>query len=440
MDAGDLLWTRPKVTEKERPQRELKAKLLLEASGQLGVDALGVGDGDLAFGIDFLVTESKKHGLAHISANLADSAGELIFPSVLRVERGGKTFGVTSVILDTHTFEGTRILPIHESVAAAVAELGETVDFVVVLSGLGLEEDKKLAREVPGIDLIFGSHTRTMQTDPVIVGTTAIFQAGSRGKHVGEATLQLREGGVGWSNDEGRERALRRLAQIEEQLKRYDDQLDQVSDQRSKDRLARLRKVTQGRYDQIYVPPADDGTTHVITGKSIPMGKDLADEPRMKELVDATLEQLGPQEDDGHGHAGHGHARDTPKQETEYVGSSTCLGCHREQYADWKDTGHARAYKTLVAEKRQFDDDCWSCHVTGANLPGGPASATEVGILRNVQCEACHGTGRKHASNPTGVDMIRTPTEATCLTCHTEEQTEGRFEFHEYLPKVDHAD
>ncbi len=442
MDAGDLLWTRPKVTAKERPQRELKAKLLLEASAQLGVDAMGVGDGDLAFGIDFLTEHASKHGLPYVSANLADPAGARIFSQVVRVERGGKTFGITSVIGTTHKFEGTSFLPVNESITAAVAELTGTVDFVVVLSGLGLEEDKTLATEVAGIDLIFGSHTRKMQVDPVIVGTTAIFQAGSRGKHVGEATLALREGGVGWSNDEGRERSLRRLAQIREQLDRYDTQIEQVSEQRSKDRLVRLRKVTQGRLDKIYVPPADDGTTHVITGKSIPMGKDLVDEPKMKELVDATLEQLGDEPDQhaGHGHGAQPHATDTPKKDTDYVGASTCLGCHREQYADWKDTGHAHAYKTLVTEKRQFDNDCWSCHVTGANKPGGTDSAKTVGTLRNVQCEACHGPGRKHASNPPGVDMVKTPTEAVCLECHTEEQTEGRFVFEDYIPKVDHAD
>jgi len=440
VDAGDLLWTRPKVTEKERPQRELKAKLLLAASKQLGVDAMGVGDGDLAFGIDFLVAGAKEHELPYVSANLANPAGDLIFDRVVRVERGGKTFGITSVIHNTHPFEGTTFLPLNESVAAAVAELTGTVDFVVVLSGLGLEEDKQLAQSVAGIDLIFGSHTRSMQTDPIIVGSTAIFQAGSRGKHVGEATLELREGGVGWSNDAGREAAIARLAQVEEQMRRYDQQITEASEQRAIDRLTRLRKVTQGRYDSIYVPPKDDGTSNIISGRAVPMGKTLDDEPAMKALVDATLEQLGDTEpDDGHGHGAHESAA-ANKPKGDFVGSSTCLGCHREQYADWKDTGHARAYKTLVAAKRQFDNDCWTCHVTGANQPGGPASAKEVGIYRSVQCEACHGAGRTHSSQPTEVHLVKTPTEATCLTCHTEEQTEGRFVFDEYLPRVDHAD
>jgi hypothetical protein len=433
-----MLWSRPKVSEKERPQRELKATLLLAASAQLGVDALGVGDGDLAFGLDFLVDGAKEHCLPYVSANLANPAGELIFPPVRRVERGGMTFGITSVLLDTHQLDGTTILPVNPAVAGAVAELQGTVDFVVVLSGLGLKEDEKLAEAVPGIDLIFGSHTRKMQVDPIIVGSTAIFQAGSRGKYLGEVTLEIREGGVGWSNEEGRERALRRLSQIEEQLRRYDRQIEQSEDPRSKDRLTRLRKVTQGRYDDIRVPPEDDGSTHVITGRSVPMGKDLEDEPEMKKLVDATLDQLGEVGggDDGHGH---GHRSET-RTYGDYVGSSTCLACHREQYTDWKTTGHARAYKTLVVEKRQFDNDCWSCHVTGANKPGGPEHAKEVGSMRNVQCEACHGAGRQHASNPTSVDMVKTPVEAKCLECHTEEQTEGRFVYADYLPRVDHVD
>jgi hypothetical protein len=36
--------------------------------------------------------------------------------------------------------------------------------------------------------------------------------------------------------------------------------------------------------------------------------------------------------------------------------------------------------------------------------------------------------------------MVKSPSEAVCVTCHTMEQTEGRFVYDTYLPKVDHKD
>ena len=35
-------------------------------------------------------------------------------------------------------------------------------------------------------------------------------------------------------------------------------------------------------------------------------------------------------------------------------------------------------------------------------------------------------------------DIILAPTAALCLACHTPEQTEGRFEYEDYLSKIDH--
>ena len=124
----------------------------------------------------------------------------------------------------------------------------------------------------------------------------------------------------------------------------------------------------------------------------------------------------------------------------DYVTARTCMGCHKEQHADWMKTPHARAWATLVKERRQYDLDCWSCHVTGAGKEGGPEGPDEVGPLKNVQCEACHGPGKAHVAAPTKENIVLAPSEALCKECHTEEQTEGRFVHADYLPKVDHKD
>jgi 2',3'-cyclic-nucleotide 2'-phosphodiesterase (5'-nucleotidase family) len=88
--------------------------------------------------------------------------------------------------------------------AALVPELRKQADVVIVLSHLGVEEDRRLAERVPGIDVIVGGHSHTVLKAPVVVansrnenglGGTAIVQAGSNGEWLGRTTLHF-EGGV----------------------------------------------------------------------------------------------------------------------------------------------------------------------------------------------------------------------------------------------------
>jgi hypothetical protein len=448
-----MLWGRPEVPEAELDQRRLKASLLLEATKALGVDALGVGVGDLAFGLDFLLDGARRNALPYLSANLADAQGRLVFESRRMVERGGLKLGLTSVLGKELNVSGATVLDIQPAVEQEVRALREAgVDFVILLSNLGLEEDKRLAAAVAGVDLIFGSRTRRLQVDPLIVGTTAIFQAGSRGKYLGQVDLHLTEGGSGWANPEGRAKALERKARFEMQLERMEQRITAASDDRAKERLKRVQRQTSRRLEELMIPPPDDGSEHLLAGTKIPMGRALDDEPSMQKLVEATLEKLGDSvgastgaahDHSSHGHPPHGRSGDGKRRgdaslSGPYVGAKVCAGCHPAQYKDWSSTSHARAWTTLIREKRQYDQDCWSCHVTGAGQPGGPQDPKAVGSLSNVQCEACHGPGLKHVETAGKAPMKKSPDEALCRSCHSDEQTEGRFVWKDYLPKVDH--
>ncbi len=135
-----MLWARQSVPAKEKAQRQIKAELLLDGVALLGVDALGPGDGELAFGLDFLVSEATRRGLPYVSANLASRDGSLVFPASRVVTRGELKIGVTSVLSDQLHVAGGRVLPAQSSLNSAVAKLraDEQVDLVVVLSHLGL--------------------------------------------------------------------------------------------------------------------------------------------------------------------------------------------------------------------------------------------------------------------------------------------------------------
>jgi len=442
-----MLAPRAVVSANEEQQRKIKAELLIEATTAMGIDALAVGDAELAFGLPWLTKMADKHAAPYLSANLrSDETGELVFPSTKVIKRGEFTIGLTSVTLDTTAVLGASFDDMKTALGGAVKDLrARKVDFVVALVHTSFDNAQQVARDVPGVDLMFTGHSRRHQEDAILVGDTALLEAGSRSKHVGEVRLDLREGGKGWSDPSGRERLLRQKAQLEKQLARYNQQIAGETNPSARTRVERVKDFTEKKLAELIIPEEDDGTGHMLRGRRVPMNRDIADDPTIAAMVDSYLALLGP------GNSGNAVrdalAKTTPRPEPiarsdygDYVTARACMSCHTAEHGDWMRTPHARAWAGLVKDQRQYDLDCWSCHVTGAGKAGGPTSPADVGPLKNVQCEACHGPGKDHAATPTKQNIVKSPSEAVCVECHTEEQTEGRFVHAEYAPKVDHKD
>ncbi len=105
------------------------------------------------------------------------------------------------------------------------------------------------------------------------------------------------------------------------------------------------------------------------------------------------------------------HELQTHVKDAKYVGTETCIQCHKDAGKVWATTKHSKAFKTLVEAKnprhRQFDGECVVCHTvgfkyhSGYNDPPMGSSADDAKdhnlLLENVGCESCHGPGSVHA-------------------------------------------
>jgi 2',3'-cyclic-nucleotide 2'-phosphodiesterase (5'-nucleotidase family) len=191
VDSGDLLWKSSFLASNEVEQRKLKANLLFEAMAALQLDALTPGEGDLIFGLDFLIEGVRKHRLPYVSANLRRADDSALFPAFVVVERAGLRIGITGVTAPALLGEGIKTAPLEDSLRGVIEQLRgrEAVDLVVLLSHQGTEADNALVRTLPGIDLVFSGHDRRFQVDPKVIGNTALFQAGSRGKYLGQVEI-----------------------------------------------------------------------------------------------------------------------------------------------------------------------------------------------------------------------------------------------------------
>ncbi len=125
------------------------------------------------------------------------------------IERGGIRFGIFGLMGKESIFytSGAGAITFPDAIETAkemVAVLRETekVDVIICLSHGGVEqnkdgtftngEDVRLAKAVPGIDVVIGAHTHTELKEAIIVnGRTPVVQTGKYGQNLGELMITL---------------------------------------------------------------------------------------------------------------------------------------------------------------------------------------------------------------------------------------------------------
>jgi 5'-nucleotidase / UDP-sugar diphosphatase len=124
------------------------------------------------------------------------------------IERGGIRFGILGLLgkeAQHYTSGGAVTYPDPVETSKEMVTLlrdKEKVDLVIVLSHGGVEkgkdgrytegEDVRLARDVPGIDVVISGHSHTFLSEATIVGDrTPVVQAGKESKSLGEVVITI---------------------------------------------------------------------------------------------------------------------------------------------------------------------------------------------------------------------------------------------------------
>ncbi|MBN2617810.1 MAG: 5'-nucleotidase C-terminal domain-containing protein [Spirochaetales bacterium] len=202
LDAGDFNTGRPESTF-------FKAEPDILGYNYIGYDALSMGnhefDNDWA-SMQKQIADSK---FPWINANIKKNGSTLdnVKPYIIKEYNGFKVavFGLlTKETVETGNPDYVKGLTFEDEVATAkklVPELRKKADIVIALVHMGLydndlEGSRKLAANVPGIDLIIDGHSHTMIKEPVVVKGIPIVQARHWGLYMGNGTLKIKDGKV----------------------------------------------------------------------------------------------------------------------------------------------------------------------------------------------------------------------------------------------------
>jgi hypothetical protein len=124
-----------------------------------------------------------------------------------------------------------------------------------------------------------------------------------------------------------------------------------------------------------------------------------------------------------------------------FVGSESCVSCHKSAAAVWEGTQHRHAFVSLVNKGADADPNCVPCHVIGFGSVSGYRREFKGARLIDVGCESCHGPGSLHVEHhKEGVEVafqFRPLGAGDCKSCHYGEFSRP-FDWEEFWPKIKH--
>ena len=123
-----------------------------------------------------------------------DKEGSVFFLSL--VERAGVRVGILGLTEDTALdqapdAESYEVLAYDATLAAYIDDVASQSDLVVLLSHVGLQDDKLLAETYDAIDVVIGGRNARRLLAPESVNGTPIVQLGARGEDLGRLEIAL---------------------------------------------------------------------------------------------------------------------------------------------------------------------------------------------------------------------------------------------------------
>lgn len=180
---------------------QTKGQDMIDIMSALKTDAM-TSHWEFTYGAERVEEAVKAMDIAFLAQNVRDNEWqEPVFEARKIFERGGAKIAVIGQAFPRTPIANPRwMMPKwefglrEEDVQKQVEEArAEGADVVVLLSHNGFDVDRKMARRVPGIDIILTAHTHDAMPGVLKVGDTVLVGTGSHGKFISRIDLDIRD-------------------------------------------------------------------------------------------------------------------------------------------------------------------------------------------------------------------------------------------------------
>jgi hypothetical protein len=354
-----------------------------KAFAKMGYDAANVGHREARLSAADLRSLSAASPVPLLSANLLDAqTGAPLLKTHTIANRGPWRIAIVGVMDETLSADelgaGLRLEKMSTTIGQLLPSLKKDADFLILLAFTNQERLRGLAREFPEFALVLGGKVTEPAQQLVTEGSTGVFYVTNESKALGEIHLALKSPGIST------------VPRAEVML--MHDKLEQDPD---------IAALAERYRDEIRIT------------------KLLLDDPSRTD------------------------AGSIPgvRAASTFAGSEACTKCHAKAANAWSKSGHAHAFRTLVARKADADPNCIGCHTVGFEKAGGYRREYGETKLVNVGCESCHGPAAKHIERVTVGDLesgrMRKLGAADCVKCHHGEFSRP-FDWEKFWPEIQH--
>jgi len=424
LDGGDLFLSSLTVPDELSAQWDLRGKVVRRGYDRMHLDVTTVGELDLALGRTWYEEQVRDGKFQVVTSNIFDtSTNDPWFSPYVVKSVGTLKIGVFGVLEPSLVpsgdprFSSLKVMPYLPIAKAIVEELRdkESVDLVIALAHLGIDRELQLASDVKGIDVVIGGHGVDEPKRIFSVGETMFLRSSFEGRKVGVAHLKFDSSRRGWFNVD-------RIKQLQEQRESIDKTLVALRSVKKNKTIREQIKETETELAKIEKQiPSDTSELNEYKGGLIPLVTEMRDDPETAQWLEKYQQQLAS--------INKGKSTDLSSVKGPIFATHLrCAKCHQKQYNVWLKSSHAKAWKTLVSKKQQFNLECMKCHTVGFKDNRGYGTALKDlqrtvsvrGVSKNfdyrtVQCEHCHGARSTHPGEKVGVKKV---TPSRCMNCH----------------------
>jgi 2',3'-cyclic-nucleotide 2'-phosphodiesterase (5'-nucleotidase family) len=192
LDAGDA-WQGTFISNANRGEAVTKAMNLMK------YDGMAVGNHDFDWGQEILSQRAREAAFPFLATNVVETAtGKLpayLKPYVVKTTPLAKVgiLGITNpesnTIVKATSVAGLKFGAPASMIQPYLAELQKQADIIVVVAHIGSADAAKLARDVPGIDVIVAGHDHIPVQTARVEGKTTIVDAGAYTQYLGRLEI-----------------------------------------------------------------------------------------------------------------------------------------------------------------------------------------------------------------------------------------------------------
>jgi 5'-nucleotidase len=164
-------------------------------------DAVAIGNNEGFSGIENIENMTSTELIPYLSCNIhkANMSSIRGVKRSIIINKSGVNFliiGVTPVFNEFFSLEDMYASDSIEAIEKELFDNKGMYDICILLSHLGINRDREVAKIIEGVDIIIGGHSHTLMDEAEVINGKIIHQSGMFGEHLGILDIEIESGKI----------------------------------------------------------------------------------------------------------------------------------------------------------------------------------------------------------------------------------------------------